>query len=1413
MSRRTCLFIAFALIPGAASFAQPRQEVSLNGTWQVVKVPELGAQPPAEGWKPAEVPGYLTGYDYERAWFRRSFDVPETMRGKRIKLYFGGVKYNSAVYVNGQKVGGTYNGFVPFECDITAAAKVGATNDLAVALYDWTGVFGDKKIDFKVKFDDVRDVPRDNVLAPVGGMVNTYGIWDEVKLRAVPAVHIKDLTIRTSVRQHSMTVDYVLVNETDRDATVTLAPQAMDGDRPALKLPERSVSVPAGGETNLTLAQPWPNPRYWSFEDPHLYYLVSSLRADNDIVDEQRTRFGFREIWTQGHRYYLNGMPCTMLATSWWPPTIYESRGTIADKMRAIKAANCRIFRTHTQPWIEEYYEVADEVGLMMVPEGPVWNDRETYRVNDPVFWRNYAECLTAMVQRGKNHPSIVQWSLENEFFGNRIDNTTENRKDLARLGTMVKTLDPTRPITYESDGDPEGVTDVIGMHYPHEYPDFNQWPNTAYWLDETLPASRFFTPGGKPWRYDRKKPVYIGEFLWVPSATPASETMWFGDEAYLNFDLYHKRGKGLSWRDAIRAYRHYEIAGISPWTMIEGGDLDAKTNPCYAEQQAAMRPVAAFIREYDHSFFAGETVTRSVDAYNDTLSDGEFQFTWELRETPRGAGAQGTRGAGVSPANGRSTEIPPTDGLAGETPAPRGTSTSLGPLVASGTRPMHMKAGEHQQFTFSIPMPAVRSSEALQLIILMKSGNTVAFSDMLAYSVHPRPAPAASPKARIALYDPSGKTAAVLDRLGIRYAKAASPSPVPGVSDVFVIGADSLAGDRKWTPVIGKRDPLSGPISDFVQAGGRLLVLEQTAYPPGAFPAALDAGFTSTMTFAQMPGHPALAGAHLGPDDLRYWRGDNLVTAGEALRPVGRGETPIVVSGCANGLTHSPLIEFARGKGTLMLCQMRCISKADTEPSATALLRSLIAYLADYKARSGDTLVSAKSASVTQTLDDIGLSYTTVSGDISPDALRRAKVLVYEGSAAGLLAAQDAVREFVSGGGNLLLHRITPDDYEALRPLIGGDLKLVHQVGPAQRIPGVHPLSEFFRNEDLYWLGKHAGISWSQTPLSFDVADYAFSKGLEGKKVDTYSAQDMRIEGAYNSKVARGVILATAGYVRTDIDFPRDGAYIFGVEASGSPCEGVYPAGDVIVDGKALGSFAETDGEWRTYTTFGFVSKGRHEVAIHFNNDASNATEDRNMLVDKLFIALDETEPGKEALLTSPAALAVIPLGKGLVVVDEIKWDTETANATRAKRFIAGLLTGIGASFGGEEGTVLHCAEWDHDPSMHWYNHNAGVAYLGDNGYIVTRVECAKAGRYLMKVTASGTPAVGEYPNVRVDIDGKITGNVKLMSGDWREYPLELDLPQGTVEIKLAYTNDLQVGDEDRNLMLDKVSFREVGR
>ncbi len=344
-----------------ATFAAtgPRHEIPLDGRWEHVLTDELATPPAGAKWQPITVPGYLQGIDYKRAWLRRSFNVPEISDRMRLKIRFGGVKYNSRIFVNGRRVGGCFGGYEPFEVDVSDAVRRGQPNELAVGVHDWTGVFTPGKVSLpdSGNSDKVRGMPHDKILAPIGGMFNLYGIWDTVTLVAHPDVYVKNVFIKPSVRRGELAIDYTLANESAADAEVSLSAAVEDAGRDVLRLLPVKVRIPAGKTVAVALRQAWKTPHLWSHVDPYLYRLRSELSGG----DMLRTRFGFREFWTQGNDFYLNGAKTTLLATSWWPPHQPASRERILKDWRAAKSAGCIAFRTHTQPWPEIYYDAADE--------------------------------------------------------------------------------------------------------------------------------------------------------------------------------------------------------------------------------------------------------------------------------------------------------------------------------------------------------------------------------------------------------------------------------------------------------------------------------------------------------------------------------------------------------------------------------------------------------------------------------------------------------------------------------------------------------------------------------------------------------------------------------------------------------------------------------------------------------------------------------------------------------------------------------------------------------------------------------------------------------------------------------------------------------------------------------------------
>lgn len=1354
--RHILLMIVIALAV-TVDAAEPRIDLDLNGEWEFKKVDNLDAPPGDGDWKPFDVPGYLRGYRYERAWFRRSFNLPESMRGKRIKIRFGGVKYNSRVFVNGKRVGGCYGGYSHFEVDATDTVRFDGPNELLVGCHDWTGVFSPGEVDFgrRGRGSRVRDIPRDQVLAPIGGLVDSYGIWGDVMLEAQPTVYVRDLFIKPSVRRGELQIDYAIANESGVDVEVSLRAAVEEAGQDVVSLQGERLQVAAGTTASITLRQAWPSPHLWSHEDPHLYHLRTEL-STGDVL---RTRFGFREFWIEGHDFYLNGSKVHLLGSSGWPPrTDPMTADEVRERWESLKRAGIICFRTHTQPWRRVHYDVADEVGMLISIEGAVWNDDQAYRVNDPVFWDNYAAHLRAMVDRHKNHPSVILWSLENEFAGGRVNDDAPCKADLVRMGRLMKEWDPTRPIEYESDGDPDGVADVINIHYPHEYPFYTCFPNEAYLLAEPQSdrKGRMFLNGAEAFFWDKKKPLYVGEFLWLPSHDPSWHTVFYGDEAYIDYPRYRNMAKRDCWIMQVLGYRHHEVGGICPWTVMEGGSLD-ESSYLYQAHQYSYQHIAAYCHDYDSRFYSGERVRRRVEVFNDVLDPSDLVFTWTL--------------------------------------------TNGDEVVDRGGERLKLEPGEQRMRDVELRIPKVERRTALKWRLTLTRNGERVFEDTHDYFAFPRiPLPKSNTK--FGLYDTDGDTKALFRDAGLQYQSVDTLGGIDQGIDVLIIGAGALKDGQQSQPVVGRVHPERAALTEFAAKGGRVLVLEQEAYPAGLFGVALSRQ-RSTMTYPAARDHPVLRGVE--PADLKFWRGDHMVAESEPTRPIDGASRAIVVSGSAAGIDNAPLLERPIGRGCIVHSQMKLVEKCRSEPAAAMILANVLDYLARYESRSLKTGVAGGSEAYRSHLRELGLRFDDLTGRLGQTDLSAHTLILCRGE----IEEPSRLRRFVEDGGNLRLHRPHAEALSAFCDTMNLALTLQPYTGTIVRTEDDDPLLSAITREDIYWLGEAARSGASTTPRAQGMADGILSKTLAGKATASHEIETWKLSGQIVERRKPGVTFASAGTASADVDFAATGDYVIGVRAHGTPAFGVFPIAQILIDDEPLGAISVTSKDWGEFAISGRVEAGRHKVTVAFINDGSNPPrEDRNLYVDKVQIARDD-DPSGVTFLTRPAAVAVARQGKGSVIIDLLRWDTEEENARKAARYACSLLTALGGDFRPRLGVTFECEAMTPKPNLMHFSRLGTHVAMATNGYVEQVVEVAKSGRYTLELLAGGSEAEGVYPLVEILLDGKKIGQAQLTQSGWKTYPVEVNLESGTHNLRLAFVNDRNIpGVGDRNVQFDKVTF-----
>jgi hypothetical protein len=1172
-----------------------------------------------------------------------------------------------------------------------------------------------------------------------------------VTLVSVPAVSVDDVFVMPSVRSNLFTVRLTLRNDSAAQQTATVTNWVLDGTDTALALPAQQVILGAGTTTQFDQTVSWPGAHLWSPLDPHLYFLETGVSTPGG-ADQAESRFGFREFWAQNGQLFLNGTPINLHATATWPPSTLQDTNQILQTLEDVKAGNNVAIRLHTQPWDEPWYNVADEAGLLVVEECAVWCDPSAYELSNSIFWTNYTRHVTAAVKRDRNHPSIVLWSLENEILhcgGEKLYSGTVS--ELAALGGVVKALDPTRPITYEADLDPNGAADVLGLHYPHEFPDFHLWPNDAYWMNQ--PIARDWMPGGQ-WTWDHSKPLYIGEFLWVPNTSASIFTILFGDDAYFDNATYRNWSKGITWAMQVQAYRSYGVNGMAPWTEFEDPavtwgvfSLSPASNYLYQVQKAAYAPNGVFLDQYNAHFFTGQAAQRSVHVYNDTLASGDFELRWS--------------------AGGGDWQ-----------------STALS-LPAAG------------QWQGSINFTAPAAAGPFPLSIELDNGGEPVYTNTIPYSAVSPTTLTVPSAAQLALYDPAGATAALLSRFGITYMPVTNLHTAPyDKFNLLLIGQNALGTEP--VPEVGAAT-VAAKWQNFAARGGWVLVLDQTNLPAWMPGGSQVQAFDATFAFPN-PTHPVTA--DLTTNDLRWWAPDNRVVV-SALNAPTIGNFRVLASiGSVNGLAYAAAVEWALGSGGVLCSQWPLISRFDQEPMAGLLLQRLLNYCGSatghLSLRPVALLAETHSAAAGK-LAQLGLLAQNFSGQVTNcDPAVYPVLIVAGGTAAWQEAAAQipALSNYVSRGGQLWLHR-PPDAFvTAAEPALFPDLTAsAVNVGLVLRHDSSNAVARV-ANDDLHWPSVPGTDSQSEV-LSTNIASRVYEKQFNLGTYNTIQAATMPIHtsgGAYGT----GWMLWANGYAAQNITNSQPGTYLFNIQASGTPALGGWPHMNLQIDGLTQDSTYVPTNQLAYYVLSADLSAGVHQLAISYDNDAYAPPEDRNLFLQQIEWGRDsDTNPA--TLLTRPGAVAQDRRGNGCVLLDEIEWDTETQNATQASRYASKLLTDLGAAAPPIPAVTIAATSMS-NVNVSAYSTSGSIVHVNSNGRIETAINFTTAGSYTFTFLAGGDAAAGVLPQVGVTIDGATQTNFFLSDTNLLSYTVTLKMGAGTHAVGLAFLNDYYAPPQDRN-------------
>ena len=600
------------------------------------------------GWEPVDVPhdfvvrlpfsaeashshGYKTvGWKYPETsvgWYRRTFRLDSLDRGKHVAITFDGIFRDSRVWVNGFYCGGEPSGYLSQTYDITDYANFGGENVVCV---------------------------RADATLEEGWFYEGGGIYRHVWLTTTSPLHIAQdgISISTTFRKgysrallnvradlfnasHDTvrgSVRYVVLDAEGRQIAATT-----DEGNPTRRL--RFLPM----QTRRSAFQyiiPIDNPQLWSPDTPYLYTLVAEVIVGGKTVDNKAVRFGVRDVvFDKDRGLLLNGTPLKIKGVNMHQDHAGVGAAIpdalLAYRIRRLKQLGCNAYRSSHNPMSPAMLDVCDSLGMLVIDETRLAG------IN-----ANETSALRRMIERDRNHPSVILWSAGNEEWGIEWDKKGE--RIAATMRDYCHLYDPSRPMTFATSGGPtvEVPVDVAGYNYVMQNPideHRRNYPDRrCYGSEETtgcgtrgvyfpdaegrwMPAlnrvmdqrDSTFNQIERGWRFYAERPWAAGCFFWTgfdyrgepnPMKFPATGSQ-FGILDYCGFAKDEAEYLRAWWTDdtVLHILPHWNLAGhegeeVSVWAysncdevelFCNGKSLGRQTMPRYGhlEWTAVYRP------------------------------------------------------------------------------------------------------------------------------------------------------------------------------------------------------------------------------------------------------------------------------------------------------------------------------------------------------------------------------------------------------------------------------------------------------------------------------------------------------------------------------------------------------------------------------------------------------------------------------------------------------------------------------------------------------------------------------------------------------------------------------------------------------------------------------------------------------
>jgi len=580
---RFWVWFGLALALAAPSMART---LELNANWRFHRGDQPGAEQAAfddHGWRTVavphdwsieEIPGQSHPFDPKApggasiaytlggvGWYRLKVDLPRDVRAHAVLLRFDAVYMNSQIWMNGQRAGAHAYGYTSFTLDVSDKVKPGA-NLIAV---------------------------RVNNEQPSSRWYSGSGILRPVFLDILDKVHIDSdgptiTTPQVAEGRAEVRAATIVTNALDRPAQARLISTIVDADGREVRKAETTRTIAGKGSFGFDQTLMLDGPALWSPDAANLYRLVQEVSVGGGVVDRRETRFGVRNVTfdaehglrINGKRYLLRGG--AIHSDNYMLGGVSLPRAD-ERKLELMKAAGYNAVRSAHNPASQGLLDAADRLGMLVIDEAfDMWGKPKNPHDYGAHFEQDWQGDIARMIASGRNHPSVILWSI-----GNEIPELTTpvGHKEAQALADLVRKLDPTRPVTSAVNQFGPGAEDFVraldvpGYNY---FPERYAWDHAAH-PDRVMYGSESFSAQAFDyWSPTETMPWVIGDFVWT------------------GFDYLGEAG--IAWPGFDDKFG----IGPYPWQLAMAGEIDAtgRLRPAAYYRQVLwkthLNPTSAFV-------------------------------------------------------------------------------------------------------------------------------------------------------------------------------------------------------------------------------------------------------------------------------------------------------------------------------------------------------------------------------------------------------------------------------------------------------------------------------------------------------------------------------------------------------------------------------------------------------------------------------------------------------------------------------------------------------------------------------------------------------------------------------------------------------------------------------------------------